>query len=297
MLFLPPDQVLRQPYPRQSRFVEIANYTAVLSPVAYFAVNFLASFFGSSALAPNMVLLPLLVAPLAVPPLLQAWSDSVPDYTLELKRSFARLAAWAYFAMFHSLGALVFVRATEFPAARSIPPVIMMTLTFAVFAFAALNYTVISHPTAGWSPLLSRLTVGALAGTISLAMVPQVESRQFAANEAGAIQSVSAIASAENRYALAHPSIGFAPSLASLQLGPDNPGIDSEFAQGQKGVYEFQLYANEASAASQTRSFFLVARPRHYADGAVRSFYTDNSGIIRFTSENRPATIQDPALN
>src|SRR6266702_5177704 len=109
MVYLAPEQEILNPHPREARFVEIANYAAVLSPVAYFIVNLLANLFGSPALAPTLVLLPFLVAPLAVPPLLHAWRDCVPDYTLELKRSLARLAAWSYFAMFYSLGVLVFI--------------------------------------------------------------------------------------------------------------------------------------------------------------------------------------------
>src|SRR2546426_1112507 len=45
--------------------------------------------------------------------------------------------------------------------------------------------------------------------------------------------------------------------------------------------------------AGGVRNYFLLARPGNYG---YRNFYPDESGVLRATRENRPATAQDPAF-
>jgi len=39
-----------------------------------------------------------------------------------------------------------------------------------------------------------------------------------------------------------------------------------------------------------------MARPQHYGKNTNHNFFMDESGVLRFTTENRAATAQDPAL-
>jgi hypothetical protein len=87
----------------------------------------------------------------------------------------------------------------------------------------------------------------------------------------------------------------------------------SDFAATQNGVYprQFEALGEPVRTAAQLaqsvnyqiqyvpgppepdgsiRSYAIQARAGNYG---FRSFYTDNTGIVRATSENRPATAQD----
>ncbi len=48
-----------------------------------------------------------------------------------------------------------------------------------------------------------------------------------------------------------------------------------------------------AGADGRVHNYILLARPGNYG---YRNFYTDESGVLRATRENRAATAQDPAF-
>ena len=57
--------------------------------------------------------------------------------------------------------------------------------------------------------------------------------------------------------------------------------------------YQIQYTPGPVSPDGSVRSFTLEARAGNYG---FRNFFTDESGVIRATRENRPATAQDPPL-
>jgi hypothetical protein len=48
--------------------------------------------------------------------------------------------------------------------------------------------------------------------------------------------------------------------------------------------------------AGRIKAYTLIARPQHFGKDETRSFFTDESGALRATPENRVPTIQDPVL-
>jgi hypothetical protein len=65
-------------------------------------------------------------------------------------------------------------------------------------------------------------------------------------------------------------------------------------ARNALGVgYTLQYTPGPADADGAVRNYGLSARPDRYG---FRSFYTDQSRAVHVTSENRPATLQDPVL-
>ena len=44
------------------------------------------------------------------------------------------------------------------------------------------------------------------------------------------------------------------------------------------------------------RTYAIVAQPLEYGVSGIRSFFTDQTAIIHATSENRPASANDPPL-
>jgi hypothetical protein len=72
-------------------------------------------------------------------------------------------------------------------------------------------------------------------------------------------------------------------------------GVDARRAaqMAQSEGYVLQYSAGPEGADGTSRSYVLHARAGNYG---FRNFYTDSSGVIRFTAENREATPSDPAL-
>lgn len=89
-------------------------------------------------------------------------------------------------------------------------------------------------------------------------------------------------------YAAAQPGGSFPNSLEPL----GNPARDAlQFAQGEG--YQIQYMAAQPGEDGSIRSYVLQARPGNFG---YRSFYTDESGQLHTTRENRGATSQDPPL-
>ncbi len=57
--------------------------------------------------------------------------------------------------------------------------------------------------------------------------------------------------------------------------------------------YELQYTPGPSDANAAIRSYALEARPSNFG---YRSFYTDLSGLVRSTTENRAATSSDPPI-
>ena len=93
-------------------------------------------------------------------------------------------------------------------------------------------------------------------------------------------------------YAQTHPDKGFASSLAELGPSPGAELIDSVLASGRKSGYVFTLSAAPPEANRRVMHYTLAARPEKY-EKETRSLFIDESGVERFTTENRAATVND----
>ena len=81
----------------------------------------------------------------------------------------------------------------------------------------------------------------------------------------------------------------YADSLDSLYA---SNLIDSVLASGTKEGYTFIVSTDAGSD-----SFAIYATPITYDDwGSAHSFFSDETGVIRYTAEERPATVDDKPL-
>ena len=101
---------------------------------------------------------------------------------------------------------------------------------------------------------------------------------------------------AQSEYAREHPDKGFATSLEQLGNDSGDSLIDSVLANGTKSGYEFILWTAGPNSQGQVPRFFVVVRPQKYQEGE-RSFFINESGVERFTTENRAATAADPPVH
>jgi hypothetical protein len=114
-------------------------------------------------------------------------------------------------------------------------------------------------------------------------VLPRPPANSPAQAEASAVQSLRAISGALGAYA--RNAGGYPASLE--QLG-DEALLPLEQAQanGYRLVYSPGPYGNDGNI----RTFTLLAEPRFYG---YRNFYLDQTGVVRVTRDNRPATAQD----
>lgn len=126
--------------------------------------------------------------------------------------------------------------------------------------------------------------------------VPNLRVSPVATNEASSVGWLHRINTAQAEHARLHPDEGFAPSLARLGPPPGDGALDAELAGGRKRNYVFTLTAAPPDSNGRISKYTVTARPRRFHKDGVRSFFIDETGIIRFTGENRAATAQDPSL-
>jgi len=126
------------------------------------------------------------------------------------------------------------------------------------------------------------------------------------AKESSAVGSLRTINTAQVTYASTYPEHGFAYTLSQFadpgQMrgpSPDKAGlIDAQLAcdkdECDKSGYRFRI---ETEAGQPRERYQAFARPLKYNKTGTRSFYTDQTGVIRFTVADRDATADDPPLN
>ena len=96
---------------------------------------------------------------------------------------------------------------------------------------------------------------------------------------------------------------GNSPDLLSLGPGTcSRPAancaglMDEVLAGGRKSGYTFTYTPGPQDAKGRIESYTVSSRPVKYSEKPPKSFFTDETGVFGQTSEDRPATAQDPAL-
>ena len=135
--------------------------------------------------------------------------------------------------------------------------------------------------------LVEVMIVVLIIGIIASLSMPSLSKSKMAAHEASAISAIRTLVTAQITYATKGTSAGnFAPDLAALQAANL---IDSVLGSGTAEAYSFALSGSGVQ-------YTIDARPLVYGTSGVRSFFTDATGAIRYTTANAAATVSDPGL-
>lgn len=127
--------------------------------------------------------------------------------------------------------------------------------------------------------------------------IPCLLRSKLAANEASAIGELRTICTAQSSYAEKHPDKSFAAGLSDLGPPPGADFIDPQLASGTRHGYAFTIVPGPADSRGRITKYAVTARPQAFQQSGTRSFFTDESGVIRFTAEDRPPTAQDRPLD
>lgn len=142
----------------------------------------------------------------------------------------------------------------------------------------------------------------ALASSLSRTALAQVADAQSDVQqkvktyEESCIGNLRSINVAEGTYWGGDPKKGFARSLK--ELGPKGEGlIVRALAIGRKDGYHFSFTPVSAETGKPISRYTISARPIRRLVKDQRSFFTDETGVIRSTRENRAATAADPPVH
>jgi hypothetical protein len=118
---------------------------------------------------------------------------------------------------------------------------------------------------------------------------------QVRTEESVCILNLRAINTAQIIYQGGDQTKGFARALR--ELGPSGAGIlEQAISTGMKSGYRFRLVPERRAANQPIRHYVITAQPIKRLVKHQRSFFTDESGIVRSTTQNRAATSDDPPL-
>lgn len=128
-------------------------------------------------------------------------------------------------------------------------------------------------------------------GIIAAIAIPNLLAARRAANEASSLVSLREIAEAEDTYYSVHQEYGTLEQLAAAQL------INPDLAVGIRNGYKFKINAS-TNAYTKQPAFEAVAIPTDYSNSGRRSFYVDETWVIRAAdARGAEATRFDPPLN
>ncbi len=147
--------------------------------------------------------------------------------------------------------------------------------------------------------LIELLIVVAIILIIAAIAIPNLLRSRMAANEASAVGSVRTINTAEVTYASTYPNKGFAASLDILggTAGTDAEAglIDDVLAGGAKSGYTFTAPGADPINGANT-TYTVTARPATFGTTGTRSFFSDQSGVIRYNTADAPADVSSDPL-
>ncbi|HEY2932324.1 MAG TPA: type II secretion system protein [Acidobacteriota bacterium] len=134
--------------------------------------------------------------------------------------------------------------------------------------------------------LIELLITVAIIGIIAAIAVPRLLDAKKAANEASAIQSVRAISTAQRLYSSTVGAGKYAPTMNLL-----SPMIlDTVLGSGSKDGYSFTITADD------DRDYTVVALPITLGVTGFRGFYTDATGVIRYSPDGSAPTLASPPI-
>jgi hypothetical protein len=123
-------------------------------------------------------------------------------------------------------------------------------------------------------------------GAVGWFAVPWHMSGSKSESEARARDAIATVQSALANYQAAEAAY---PS--SLEALGDTARIAAQKAQ--LGHYNLRYAPGKPDAEDRVTSYTLTARPGNFG---FRSYYTDESGVLRATAEDRAATVQDTPI-
>ena len=134
--------------------------------------------------------------------------------------------------------------------------------------------------------LIELMIVVLVIGIIAALSMPNLAKSKMAAHESSAISGMRTLVTAQITFATRSGPVNFAADLTELEAANL---IDSVMGSGTAEAYSFAVSGSGVQ-------YTIDARPLVYGSSGIRSFFTDESGAIRYTTADAAATVSDPGL-
>lgn len=148
--------------------------------------------------------------------------------------------------------------------------------------------------------LIELMIVIAIIAIIAAIAIPNMVRARMAANEANAIGGIRTISSAEIQYRAALMStvngIGAFGTLSELGA-PNPPFLDEVLGQNSAIKSGYQFDVADVDPATGTAPSFGATALRLNGRTGTRSFFVDESGVVRSVVGDGPATSTDVPIN
>lgn len=132
--------------------------------------------------------------------------------------------------------------------------------------------------------LIELLLVVAIIGILGATAIPNLHRARMTANEAGAMAACKAICAAQHDYNTNSSPHTYTNSLSCLGSGNGAGGVafvDMDLASGMKSGYAIAIGTGATGMDGSIWSWSATAWPAVYRSSGSRSFYIDESGVIR----------------
>ena len=147
--------------------------------------------------------------------------------------------------------------------------------------------------------LIELLIVVAIILIIAAIAIPNLLKSRMAANESSAVGSIRMLNTAEVTYSSGCPNVGFSATIDELNTGAicaSGTGIiDNLLATGNKSGYAF-TYAAATNGAPVNTAYTITAVPQKVGVTGQRGFFSDQTGVIRYTLDGSAPTNAASAL-
>jgi len=148
--------------------------------------------------------------------------------------------------------------------------------------------------------LIELLIVVAIILIIAAIAIPNLLKSKMAANESSAVGSLRTVNTGEVTYAASCPNVGYSATLVELNTGAICAGgtgiIDNVLATGTKSGYTFTYAPGAAAANGIVSTYTNIAVPLNIGVTGQRGFFTDQSGVIRYSLSGAAPTVASSAL-
>lgn len=134
--------------------------------------------------------------------------------------------------------------------------------------------------------LVEIMIVVAIIALLGAIAIPNLLRARLDANEATAEAALRTINTSAQSYRAV--STTYPGSLNELAIAIP-PYIDSVLGTGAKNGYNFSI-------TSTSNTFSATARPQVFGQSGRRSFFVDESGVIRYTSLDSVPVVTDPPI-
>lgn len=213
----------------------------------------------------------------------------------KVKKALAQSVAWGSFGALGAAGeALALWSQKDWTTAVIVSALAILSLL--LLGSAIKGYYSMERRRGDVLILAPRLAVVPLIFVLLAIVIPSSSFIAMENHETAAADALRTINTAEAEYARTHRGKASAPSLEDLGPPPGAGLIDGDLANGRRYNYTITLSPGPSDTSRHTPQYTLTAQPQSYGSYGRRRFFTDESGVIRYTAEDRPPTRQDRAL-